>query len=161
MKRLAALSWLLLLLGLSTAKAQDRVGVGIILGEPTGISAKLWRDNTIAYDLALGWHTSGDDKLHLHGDYLIHDDSLINAQGLDGRMPVYYGAGLLVKRSEKNSRRDDRLETIVAVRVPVGVSYQANRFPVEFFAELVPSLALIPDSDFDLDIAIGGRYYFQ
>jgi hypothetical protein len=35
-----------------------------------------------------------------------------------------------------------------------------DRAPVEIFLEIVPGLDLIPGTDFDLDGAIGARYYF-
>jgi hypothetical protein len=32
---------------------------------------------------------------------------------------------------------------------------------VEFFAELVPILDVVPDTDADLNASIGARYYFK
>jgi hypothetical protein len=41
--------------------AQERnFGLGVIVGEPTGLSAKLWTSNTGALDFGLGWSIGGD-----------------------------------------------------------------------------------------------------
>ncbi len=42
------------------AVAQDRdFGIGVIIGEPTGISAKLWTSPVNALDFGLGWSVRG------------------------------------------------------------------------------------------------------
>ena len=41
--------------------AQERdLGLGVIIGEPTGISAKLWTSPVNALDFGLGWSYGGD-----------------------------------------------------------------------------------------------------
>ena len=53
--------------------AQDSgFGLGIIVGEPTGISAKLWTTENTALDAALAWSFAGDGFLRLHSDLLWH-----------------------------------------------------------------------------------------
>ena len=44
-------------------------GLGVIIGDPTGISVKVWQAKNLAYDGAIAWTTEGkDDVLHLHAD---------------------------------------------------------------------------------------------
>ncbi len=39
-----------------TSNAQERkFGLGVMIGEPTGFSAKLWTSNSNAFDFGLGW----------------------------------------------------------------------------------------------------------
>ncbi len=74
------------------AGARDRdLGLGLILGEPTGVSGKLWLSRTTAMDGAVAWSTTRDDELHLQGDFVWHDFELL---GVDrGALPLYYGIG--------------------------------------------------------------------
>jgi hypothetical protein len=48
----------------------------------------------------------------------------------------------------------------VSLRVPIGISYEFERTPVELFLEVVPMLDLIPSTDVDMAGAVGFRYYF-
>ena len=34
---------------------QRKFGLGVIIGEPTGLSAKLWTSSVNAFDFGLGW----------------------------------------------------------------------------------------------------------
>ena len=47
------------------------------------------------------------------------------------------------------------------MRVPFGIAYLAATVPLEFFLEIVPVLDLVPDTDVDIEGAIGFRYYFR
>jgi hypothetical protein len=56
-----------------TSFSQSRgFGLGIILGEPTGISAKYWTGSTTALDFGLGYSFEKNSRMHLHADYLFH-----------------------------------------------------------------------------------------
>ena len=47
-------------------------GIGVMLGEPTGISLKIWNNERTAIDAGLAWSFSGRNAVHLHADYLLH-----------------------------------------------------------------------------------------
>lgn len=144
------------------ARAQEGTGVGIIVGEPTGLSAKHWLDNTHAIDAGLAWSFSENDSLHLHADYLIHDFTLLKPTDLRGRMPVYYGLGARIKfqQDDHNDRRNDS-DTLVGVRIPLGVAYYPVKAPIDLFAEFVPVMDLVPDTHLGLNLSIGARFYFK
>ena len=126
-------------------------GLGIILGEPTGISGKYYLNETHAIDGAVAWSLSGDNDFHLHGDYLFHEYSLIEPD--KGKLPVYVGIGgrFLFRQSR---------DTEFGVRIPVGLNYIFATIPIDLFGEIVPILDLFPDVEFDLEGAIGARFYF-
>lgn len=64
---------------LLTAHAQDRgFGLGIIIGEPTGVSVKGWLSDERAIDGALAWSLFGHSWFSAHADYLFHNMRLIN-----------------------------------------------------------------------------------
>jgi hypothetical protein len=126
-------------------------GIGVIAGEPTGITAKYMIDGNSGIDGGIGWKTSGDDEYHIYGDYLFHLHDLIAVK--KGSLPIYFGGGLrFVNRDEK----DDKF----GIRIPVGLEYLFENVPLGAFGEIVPVLNLTPDTDFDLEGGIGIRFYF-
>lgn len=132
------------------AKNQRVFGLGVILGEPTGLSAKLWTSRTTALDGALAWSFGREDAFHIHGDFLFHDYHLIKVS--EGKLPVYYGIGGRLKLE---------LESLLGVRFPLGLNYQFAKAPLDLFIEIVPILELVPATDFNLNAAIGMRFFFD
>ena len=132
-----------------SAASQGNFGLGIILGEPTGVSAKLWLTDRTAVDAAAAWSFSDEQAFHLHADYLLHNFDLIKVS--KGKLPVHFGIGGRVKFEDKSK---------VGVRIPVGLTYIFDGAPVDIFFELVPILDLAPDTEFEANAAIGARFYF-
>lgn len=147
-----ALGLTMILCSLSIAVAAERqFGFGLIVGEPTGLSAKYLLNRENAIDLAVAWNLSGDNDFILHADYLWHVYDLIQVKS--GQMPLYFGVG---GRMELRNNKDDRF----GVRIPVGVSYQfaEPRF-LELFGEIAPIIDLAPSTNMDLSVGIGARFY--
>lgn len=129
--------------------AQDNgFGIGIILGEPTGISAKSWISSKTAADAAVAWSLH-DPSLHIHADFLVHYFNLITIG--EGQLPLYFGLGARIKLAN---------ETHFGARIPVGFDYLFDDAPLDIFFELVPILDFVPSTAFDLNAAIGIRYFF-
>lgn len=127
-------------------------GAGVIFGEPTGLSAKWFRGNDRALDLAVAWSTGRFGSLHVHGDYLIHRYDLISVDS--GKLPVYYGIGARMRFADNNH------DSHLGIRVPVGLAYQFANDPFEIFFEVVPVIDLMPGTGFDANGGFGVRYYF-
>ena len=53
-------------------------GLGVIAGDPTGISVKNWLSPWTAIDGALGWSFGKTNWVQIHGDYLIHNYDIVN-----------------------------------------------------------------------------------
>ncbi|RPI01108.1 MAG: DUF3996 domain-containing protein [Ignavibacteriae bacterium] len=145
-----------LFIAFQTTFAQERkFGLGFMIGEPTGISAKLWTTNNNAFDFGLGWtafnnrYNSGS-YVHFHMDYLWHSFDALNATE---RIPLYYGIGGRINTRAGN-------ESSFAVRGVFGVAWMPRSTPIDIFLELAPSLELTPSSGFALDAAVGIRYFF-
>ena len=137
------------LAGLSFADSNHSVGLGIILGEPTGVTMKFWNRQTVAFDVGAAWSITRGGYFQLHGDMLFHNFNLFRVD--TGRMALYYGFGGRVKFAD---------DLTVSLRVPVGISYEFEKTPVELFLEVVPMLDLIPSTEVDMGGAVGFRYYF-
>lgn len=125
--------------------------LGAILGEPTGISMKLWFDGSTAMDGAVSWslRDRGEDKLHLHADYLWHSFDVINDES--GLLPIYYGLGGRIIFKDKTS---------FGFRFPVGISWLLSGAPLDLFIEVAGIIDIIPDMDFDMNAGIGIRFVF-
>jgi len=133
------------------ALERKKFGVGVILGEPTGITIKYMLDDKTAIDAGVGWETSGNNEFHIHGDYLYHMNDLIKVP--QGKLPLYFGGGLRFIDREK---KDDKF----GIRIPVGLEYLFGNVPLGAFFELVPILNLTPDTEFDFEAGIGIRFFF-
>ena len=149
-----------LLLAVSSASAGTRTeepfGLGVIVGEPTGLSLKYWLDKDTAIDGAAAWSFSENDSFQLHGDYLIHNYDLLEADEL----PLYYGLGARLKFKDSDGRGRNEDHAIFGIRFPLGITYLFDEVPFDVFAELVPVLDVAPDADVDLNAAIGFHFYF-
>jgi hypothetical protein len=128
------------------------LGLGIIIGEPTGPCFKWWLSGKSAIDGAVAWSFEKHGSLHIHADYLMHSFSFIKVD--KGRFPFYYGLGGRVKFG--NDDDDDRL----GIRIPLGLEYLFDGAPPGIFIELVPILDLVPKTEIEYNAAIGIRYYF-
>jgi hypothetical protein len=131
----------------------DGFGLGIITGEPTGISFKFWTSGNSAIDGAAAWSLSDENSLHLHADYMIHEFSLIDVE--KGQLPVHYGIGGRIK-----VRDDDDKDDVIGIRFPVGLTYLFEEAPFDLFLEVVPVMDVAPDTELDFNAALGGRYWF-
>ncbi len=147
----------ILLLSFTTISiADNNIGIGIMAGEPTGINMKFWAWKDTAFDLGLAWSFSGNDSFHIHGDYLLHNYSLIPVS--EGKLPFFYGIGVRTRLEDKDKKDKDK--TVVGVRVPVGLAYMFDKQPVDIFIEIAPIVDLIPDTDLSFNASIGARFFF-
>lgn len=124
-------------------------GLGIMLGEPTGVSGKLWIDKTSAVDGGLSWSFTDKTSMNIHMDYLFHNFNLIHVE--KDEFPLYYGIGGRIKFGN---------ETEVGVRIPVGLEYIFKDSPFDIFLEIAPILNLIPATSLKFNGGIGARFYF-
>ncbi len=143
-----------------SSSQQRNFGLGIMIGEPTGISGKVWTSPDNAVDFGIGWSMEGDrmintyyrgtSRLHIHMDYLWHTPLSVNSTD---RFPLYYGIG---GRINSGSNRDASL----AVRGVLGLAWMPQATPIDVFLELVPMIQLTSYVSSGLEAAIGIRYYF-
>jgi hypothetical protein len=128
---LSVLVALLLLVNLSYG-----LGLGVMLGEPSGLSAKYWMSGKNAIAGGLAWSLGNSDSnsgyLHLHADYLIHNNNLINISGTT--LPFYYGLGAGIGLAN---------DFYLGARIPVGVGYWFAGKKFDAFLELVPTVGLL------------------
>jgi hypothetical protein len=141
----------LLLTGQALANPRGNFGLGIIVGEPTGLDMKIFLNESNAIEGAVAWSLSGNNNLHLQAEYLYHNYTLIKVE--KGQLPFFFGLGGRIILREN---ADD----IVGIRIPVGLAYEFDGGIFDVFGELVPIMDLFPDTEFDFEAALGVRFWF-
>ena len=131
-------------------------GIGLVLGEPTGISAKLYLQDDQAIQAGLGFAFIGDG-LHLHVDYVFHPWILQSRDSFV--LAVYLGPGLRIINRRKG--RDDQ-QLAIGVRAVAGLLFDFKAVPLDVFVEVAGLIEVEFDDGLGLDInaAAGARYYF-
>lgn len=151
MKKILSYLIFVIIISASFIQSQNKeFGLGIIVGEPTGVSFKYWTGGNTAFDGAVAWSFIDGGALHIHADYILHSFNLIPVAS--GSLPFYYGIGVRIKFLD---------DAGIGVRVPVGLAYLFDDTPIDIFLEVVPILDLAPKTDFKINAAIGGRYFFN
>lgn len=130
------------------------LGLGGIIGEPTGISAKYVIDERFAVQGALGlsvvekgFWVSSDLLLQFH-----------NVFSRDGKWPLYVGGGLVIQ-DRGNRGKTNRGEASLGVRAVAGVEFHAAD-RLSLFGEASIQPFIIPSIDFGIALAVGARYWF-
>lgn len=139
--------WIIFVSSVSFAKD---FGAGILLFGPTSISIQNYFDSGNSLDGAFGWNLSKDTELYLHSTYLHHKPNQFHIESLS--FDLFYGVGAYLESRKKDSHFGGRFA--------VGSAYQVRTVPIEAFAELAAHLNLVPNTEVQLLIGIGGRYYF-
>jgi hypothetical protein len=146
------LAALLLVSFLPKAEAARRFGLGIVVAGPTGLTAEYIYAKNRDVSAALGW---GDESFHLNLDHHWNQPNLIKADGVP--INIYFGAGL---RWISWSHNDDDSGQSIGLRAPFGVQHIFRSVPIQIFFELAPVLLLVDHTGFEIDIALGARYFF-
>ena len=128
------------------------LGLGVIVGEPTGITGKKWLGHRSAFDFGAAWSFGRNDAVLLYADHLWHHYDVFHVD--KGAMALYYGLG------GRASLRDEGQDAF-GVRVPVGLAYQFENSAIGLFLEVAPVVDLAPDTDLEAMGGLGARYYFQ
>lgn len=146
MKKSFALVLLILLPIVSYS--QNKLGLGVYLGAPTGITGKYLLSKVNSADLLFAWRF--DDAFFVQGHYNFNLSELERYK--EGVFNFYAGPGLFFKAA---SEKDDAF----GISGNLGINYFLKQ-KFEFFFELSPKVGLFPGTEFDLTGGIGIRFYF-
>jgi hypothetical protein len=150
-------------------------GVGAVVGDPTGLSGKIWVGQTNAIDLGVGFygygyrggcftdrdgrlvcdHRTGYGSTSVHADYL-WESKLV--AGSKAQLDWHIGAGaraLFIGDPCGSGCWD------VGVRGPIGLdlTFTQPSF-LEVFIEIAPAVYLVPGAFFAMEGGLGVRGYF-
>jgi hypothetical protein len=150
MKKWLCVLWLVGIIIPGQIQAQDEgFGLGVLLGEPTGINFKAWTSYKTAVIGTAAWSFGQQNSFQANIDYIIHDFDLIRLE--DTYLPVYYGIGVRVKTTT---------DVRMGIRIPLGINYMFETAPLDLFVEFVPVFDLAPKTELYLNGGIGIRYFF-
>lgn len=113
-------------------------GIGIIIGEPTGLSLKFNRFPVIG----VAW--SFDDYFQFHIDYWLKTGKL------EKSIHWYIGLGAKLRVNG---------DANLGLRVPVGLFYFISK-KFELFGELVPGFLVLEETKLEIGGGLGIRYHF-
>jgi len=137
--------------------AHADVGLGLFVGEPTGLDLKIGISPRSGLDLVFGWDTYRDNRdQYGHITYLA---TLLVGHGESVNVPLRLGVGAAFYGDSSFNNG-----TNVAVRVPLELGLRFRTAPVEIYGEIALKLTFVDANndkdDVDLDGGIGFRIYF-
>ena len=149
----------------------DPFGVGIMLGDLNGVSAKYEMNGRNSFDGGFSYQSG--EYATLHADYLWNVAELFGLsprkeKKSSGLLAPYFGIGaILYFDTSKSSVSDpsqlfERLKSsgiALGARVPIGLEYQPSIVPCGIFAEVAPGTILIPGMIGLIQAEVGVRFY--
>jgi hypothetical protein len=126
------------------------MGLGLMLGNPTGLSGKYWLNQKNAIDAGLGISLGHECEGNLHSDYLWHKENAFYYKEVNP-LDLYYGLGGRMEFS-------DSIE--LGLRVPIGLVWKMEEKKAEFFSEIAPIFDFLGKVGIEMSLGIGARYYF-
>jgi hypothetical protein len=130
------------------------MGLGIIVGEPTGINGKYWLSGNTAVDASAAWSFSEHIHFQIQGDFVFHNFDILKRtfDVTRGELPLYYGIGARLRLDNQDE---------FGMRFVVGMSYFFPTAPFDLFLEVAPIMNLAPDTELDGSAALGVRFWFK
>jgi len=135
------------------------LGIGIFSGSPTG---------PIALELSYKWKQSMQ-QLALGGDmpegnFRLKFDHLWRAYVIPSHeylyFPIFVGLGLSTKIDERYSETSILEEDYISLRVPFVMSSNNENIAIDLYAEVVPTVMVLPNLQLGFEAGIGSRIYF-
>ena len=157
----------------SNSSDNQDLGLGIMLGVPTGVTLKYWLSDIQALNFGLSYALG--NYYALITDYLWHFPKAFQSTGLAriGHSLIPYvgvGAVLFVGAGSPSDPTWNAYHypggapgsngSAFGVRVPLGIEFIPKAVPLGIFAELDPGLTLISSTVAFVQGAVGARFYF-
>jgi hypothetical protein len=121
------------------------LGLGLMIGEPTGISCKGWVTNSGAIQLGVGYPSlSSRGGTAVSAEYLWHSHIFRSHE----YFPLFYGLGGIFGSD------------LMGARGVLGIAWWPRRSSIDIFLQLVPTIYFEPASHFEFEFGFGVRYFF-
>lgn len=163
MRRLLFLLSILLIITVSSfaqSPQGKKIGFGIMLGDPSGLTAKFWTQPENAWVVDLGTSYFGSPRIDV--DYLWHFNAFNSRivtlyAGPGGALGFGRGHGFWYQNSEGFYVHENG--TGFGVRGVFGVNFEPQRTPLEVFFEVGMLVGITPSFGSAVDAAFGLRFY--
>ena len=125
------------------------IGLGGQVGDPSGVTLKLWNPRGWSYDFMAAWDTGDFFFLNVHG---------LLEQHVNGHNNVhfFYGPGAYIGVRDRPPEKKN--DSVFGISAEVGLGVMLQQF--EIYGQLIPRLDLTPATDGDMGAGLGVRYYF-
>jgi hypothetical protein len=135
----------------------QNLGLGVVVGSPTGLSMKYLLGRQSALSMHAGWSFINEKGIHITGDYQYLFPMVIEtAEGTSiSDLTPYIAAGGRFRFKEDENEES---KFHFGLRIGGGVEYLISRFGI--FLEIVPVVDLVPSTDFDIEGGLGFLFYF-
>lgn len=134
-----------------SAYSKNKYGLGVMIGAPTGISAKVLRSKKKPIDLGISF----GNEYEVFITYLFPQKKRLAIEGT--KLRWYWGLGGKLQNVSKNNKND---KLYFGPRASAGINHYFKKYYLEAFTESAVNVLIIPSSNVDIDIAAGVRYYF-
>jgi hypothetical protein len=133
----------------SSAFAEKKsTGVGVYFDRwGTALNLKHFMSGTDAFDVGLRYNLDGGG-FAVNSHYILHNYNAIPVSV--GKLPFYYGIGGYVVGGGG---------TGIGAEGVIGLAYEFT-VPADIFFQIQPVVPLVPAVDFDMNFALGGRFWF-
>jgi hypothetical protein len=151
---LRKLAFMVVLIAAPSVASAD-VGLGLFLGEPTGVDLKLGLSPRTGIDILAGFKGYDGDRYggdYAHVTYLL---TPIVAHGSSVIVPFRLGIGVALIDIGGFAR-----DVHVGVRAPFEVGFRFRSVPLEIYGEISALLVFENNPFLDLDGGVGFRIYF-
>jgi len=145
----------------STLAHQNKpLGLGVVLGEPSGISARQWLSTDEALNFSLAY--SLDKFLFASVDYTWQFSHILRIQDAHLHPYIGVGAGIAFAGGAQGSpfSGENSSSVGVGIRVPLGIEWIISGGRLGVFLEFVPGIGIVPGTFGFANGGVGIRYYF-
>jgi hypothetical protein len=149
-KKYILFSLSIILLSWPVRGEEQKIAVGLIFIEPTGINAKYWINEGMALNGAVGWVPGKRDSGRLHGDILFGHVGLFDNEKAKASFYAGIGGRLSFAKPAK-----------LYLRVPFGLDFFSQKVPLNLFIEAAPVIGFSPEVSLRFRGAMGVRYIFR
>ncbi len=127
-------------------RVNGEVGIGAQVGQPTGVTLKIFRERA-SLDFLAAYNWDDFFFLNVHSIYDVH----LNDRNTSH---FFYGPGGFI--GVRDRRGNDQVE--LGVSASFGLDFIFDK--IEIFVQATPRLALSPGTEFDMGGGAGLRIYF-
>lgn len=132
----------------SSANDQNELGIGMVVGEPSGIHSQFFWSHCSAIELTAAW--SWNDWLSVSSDFQMYDYVL----DWPREWKWYYGLGAYLTFPENE-------DGTFGARIPLGIKYHFPHSIVDIWLEADPALELVPDTQAQFQCGLGVTFWLK
>jgi len=145
--------------GASAPQSSERLGgpfgLGLAVGAPSGVTGRLWFGDWSALQFTAGGNLGAVNSLAVTTDYTIVFRPFQIADSLYA-VPLHIGGGINVDIDIQNGVT----RLLMGPRAVFGASLLVPDLPIDFHAELAPTVYFVETLGWSIDGQLGVRYYF-